>query len=85
MQRSLHSRTALLCAANVQAPTIFFPLFIAHQTGRGDTPYAKTHRSAVLSCRLRGNKRADLAVLRIPWLRGNKRTDLAVLRISWLC
>ena len=59
-------------------------MFIASSGRRVFVSVAGMHRSAVLSCRLRGSKRADLAVLRIPWLRGSKRADLAVLRIPWL-
>ena len=53
MQRSLHSRTALLCAAGL-------PRLVAVSVRRLFFPADKTHKSAVLMCRLCGNKRADL-------------------------
>ena len=53
MQRSLHSRTALLCAADL-------PRLVAVSVRRLFFPADKTHKSAVLLCRLCGNKRADL-------------------------
>ena len=62
MQRSLHSRTALLCAA-------VFPMLFAVSIGEAACSRGGTHGSAVLLCRLRGSKRADHAVLRVPLLR----------------
>ena len=66
MPRSRHSRTALVCTArygNEAAP--MFPCSSPYQTKvHSPYPHGRT-TSAVLFCRLRGSKRADLVVLHV--------------------